>query len=417
MKLKLLLITESIPFPPRNGRELPTAKIFEELMIQHDVDVVVVGQDEEDFRARKEELPTGIQNVWYLPYRKLNIVKRMINELLLIKPAYFFRQLDAQQVASLFTGKHYDFAWVNPPGNLQLIELCRSLGIKLCDHSILGMNDLKTSLYADKMHQVRGGNFKLAYLIHWIRSFFIAIHEKKYLEEFDLVHVQTLKEKKKTVALMDDHSFAQRVIDSPNGVKEFLYDCEYKGIDKNAILFMTHLSGERKYESKWFITKVWPKILAKTDAELWLVGMPLTGPLSYVDNDERIKALGFVPDLLDTFNSVRLSVVPIFHGTGLINRIQDALAAGVPCVASQLAASTFPDAIDGEHLLVAEKAEEYADAVIRLYEDRGLRLSLSANGKQYAKEQPTWAETAARLSRQMQRIVQRDKPKAVVTNQ
>ena len=138
------------------------------------------------------------------------------------------------------------------------------------------------------------------------------------------------------------------------------------------------------------------------------MGTPPGESINYLEEDPRIKVLGYVPDLKSTFNSVCLSVVPIFHGTGLINRIQDSLAAGVPCVASELSASTFPDAEHGKHFLVAKSAEDYANRVIQLFNDRGLKLTLSANGRQYAKEQPTWEETANRLNKHMENILHKN---------
>lgn len=404
--MRILLVTESIPFPPRNGRELPTAKIFEHFLATHTVDIVVVGKDKADFETRLPFVPESVNEMHFLPYQQLGAVRRILNELLLIKPAYFYRQLESDKVKALFLGKTYDFAWINPPGNKALLERCANLNIPIAKHSVLGMNDLKSALYADKIHQVKGGNFKWAYLMHWLRSFFIARMEKKYLQDFDLIHVQTAKEKRKTVKLIGKPEFVDRIIDSPNGVKEFLFNARYAGIDSKAILFMTHLNGERKYESKWFITKVWPKIRVQTDAELWLVGAPKQTTIPYVDEDNRIKPLGYVPDLTKTFEAVRLSVVPIFHGTGLINRIQDTLVAGVPTVASKLAASTFPDARHEDHLLIAERADDFAKAVIRLYHSRNLRMGLSINGRLYAKQQPGWAETAARLLGAMEKIAQ-----------
>ena len=404
--MRILLVTESIPFPPRNGRELPTAKIFEHFLAAHTVDIVVVGKDKADFETRLPFVPESVNAVHFLPYQQLGAVKRILNELFLIKPAYFYRQLDSEKVKALFLGKTYDFAWINPPGNKALLELGKRLNLPITKYSVLGMNDLKSSLYADKIHQVRGGNFKWAYLMHWLRSFFIARMEKKYLQDFDLIHVQTAKEKQKTVDLVGKPEFADRIVDSPNGVKQFLFNSRYEGIDGNAILFMTHLSGARKYESRWFITKVWPKIRAETDAELWLVGAPKKIAIPYIDKDDRIKTLGYVPDLGKTFEAVRLSVVPIFHGTGLINRIQDTLVAGVPTVASKLAASTFPDTKHEDHLLIAEGAEDFAKTVIRLYHSRNLRMGLSINGRLYAKQQPGWAETANRLLGEMEKILQ-----------
>lgn len=404
--MKILLATESIPFPPRNGRELPTARIFEQLAQYHQVDIVVISQNRKDYDERHFQVPSHIGETFFLEYQKLSPKKRAVNELSGKKPAFFFRQLDPVAVKTLFDNRQYDFIWVSPPGNMALMEVCQELGIHLAKHSILGLNDLKSSLYADEIHEIiYGGNYKKDYLTHWLRSHLIARVEKKYLKAFDLIHVQTPKEKQKTLELLDDPTFADRIIDSPNGVKQQLFNCTYQGIHNNAILFMTHLDGDRKNESQWFVKKVWPKIKKATDAELWLVGTPPSGKVSWIDKDQRIKVLGYVPDLLATFEAVRLSVVPIFHGTGLINRIQDALAAGIPLVATNHSASTFPQLSHLEHLLMAMTPSDFADQVIHLYENSALRMRLSQNGREFIKTQPTWIQTADTLRLKMEAIL------------
>ena len=93
------------------------------------------------------------------------------------------------------------------------------------------------------------------------------------------------------------------VIVLPNGVNEEIKECQYEGRDSNILLFMTHLQGARKFEHRWFMSKVWPIIREKTDMVLWIVGSAPETKFGWMD-DERIKVLGFVESLKSLMNSV-----------------------------------------------------------------------------------------------------------------
>ena len=170
---------------------------------------------------------------------------------------------------------------------------------------------------------------------------------------------------------------------------------------------MTHLDGGRSGESEWFITKVWPRITERLPgAMLLIVGRPPKHIPAFIENNRNIIINGFADDLVQLFNSVRLVVVPTFHGTGLINRIADALAAGLPVVSTPQAIATFPGLKHGVHVLSAKKAEAFADAVVRLYNDEALRRTLSQQGRIYAQQFPDWVQSAQLVEQAMLELVQ-----------
>jgi glycosyltransferase involved in cell wall biosynthesis len=70
-------------------------------------------------------------------------------------------------------------------------------------------------------------------------------------------------------------------------------------------------------------------------------------------------------------------------------KVLEALAAGKAVVASPLAAEGI-DAVDGEHLLLAESDDELADAITRLLADPDARSSLGQRAREWALSALDW---------------------------
>jgi glycosyltransferase involved in cell wall biosynthesis len=80
-------------------------------------------------------------------------------------------------------------------------------------------------------------------------------------------------------------------------------------------------------------------------------------------------------------------------GTGIKNKLLEALACGAPCVATSLACQGVDVAAD-EHLLVADSDERFAESVVALLEDSRLRARLGAAGRALAVERHSWGGAA-----------------------
>jgi len=108
--------------------------------------------------------------------------------------------------------------------------------------------------------------------------------------------------------------------------------------------------------------RVWKRL---PDAKLRLVGAGLEQPPS---DDPRVEALGFVDELADAYAGVSVAVVPLLQGGGTPLKFVEALAYGLPVVATPRAAAGLA-VRDGEHCLLAEGAEPYAEALTRVLRD------------------------------------------------
>jgi polysaccharide biosynthesis protein PslH len=116
----------------------------------------------------------------------------------------------------------------------------------------------------------------------------------------------------------------------------------------------------------YLIREIWPALRAREpEASLTIAGNGYHGPLADEARGAGARWLGFVADLGAWFGGIDLLLVPLRFGGGVRIRILEALAAGVPVVATPIAAAGLA-VEDGRHLAIAEGADAIAARAARL---------------------------------------------------
>ncbi len=93
-------------------------------------------------------------------------------------------------------------------------------------------------------------------------------------------------------------------------------------------------------------------------------GAETLGPIE----DPRVEVLGFVEDLSAAYARARCAVVPLLQGGGTPLKLIEALAHGLPVLATPRATAGL-EVQDGEHCLIADGAEAFADALVGVLRD------------------------------------------------
>ncbi len=131
----------------------------------------------------------------------------------------------------------------------------------------------------------------------------------------------------------------------------------------------------------WFCREIWPLVSPRLpDAKFHIVGDAAPPDVKRLAGG-RVIVHGHVKDLSALLGGARLSVAPIRYGAGMKGKITNALAHGLPSVATPVAAEGM-GLSHGRDILVAASPSEFADAVVRLYQDESLWNSVSAAGIQ-----------------------------------
>jgi glycosyltransferase involved in cell wall biosynthesis len=98
-------------------------------------------------------------------------------------------------------------------------------------------------------------------------------------------------------------------------------------------------------------------------------------------------------------------------GGGTRVKILEALAAGKAVVSTTLGGEGLA-VQPGEHLLVGDDADGFAEQVVRVLDDAPLRRRLGEAGRALVVEHYTWSAAAAELSTQLRRLAPATEPPA-----
>ena len=106
-------------------------------------------------------------------------------------------------------------------------------------------------------------------------------------------------------------------------------------------------------------------------------------PQSVLDlADEHTMVPGWVPELTSLYDEARVAVAPLRYGAGVKGKVAEAMSRGIPTVLTPVAAEGM-GLVDGRHALIAESAHDFALAVVRLHEDRGLWMRLAVSARDH----------------------------------
>jgi glycosyltransferase involved in cell wall biosynthesis len=135
----------------------------------------------------------------------------------------------------------------------------------------------------------------------------------------------------------------------------------------------------------FFIDQVMPLIRKQLpDAKFRVFGSNVPEDIEKMAGDD-IVIEGFIEDVADVYNHCRVFVAPLLTGAGIKGKVIDALAHGTPSVLSVIAAEGTP-LRHGLEVMIAQTPKEWADEVIRLYQDQELWEKISKNARDFAKQ-------------------------------
>lgn len=144
-----------------------------------------------------------------------------------------------------------------------------------------------------------------------------------------------------------------------------------------------------------FAAGVWPRIKSiQPSARYYIVGSQPPPPVVELARDPSIVVTGKVEDVRPFLRRAGVAVIPLRMGGGILNKVLEAMALGVPVVARSIATHGLK-AKAGEDLFVCDDDTSFAQAVERLLTDPQLRLKMSQNARRYVEQHHQWAALVA----------------------
>ncbi len=144
---------------------------------------------------------------------------------------------------------------------------------------------------------------------------------------------------------------------------------------------------------RFLLEEVMPRVWEQLpEARLRLVGAGAELP---VGADERVEAVGFVARLDDAYAGARCAVVPLLQGGGTPLKFVEALAYGLPVLATPRAAAGLAVS-DGRDCVLADGADAFAGALATLLAQGAPEIG--ARGRELAEERYSIEALAALLA-------------------
>jgi len=194
----------------------------------------------------------------------------------------------------------------------------------------------------------------------------------------------------------------------PNGVDCEKYFFKESSEEEPATVVFT---GNLKYPpnrhaAEFFLAKIFPLVQRQVQqAKFVAVGNGAEKALERYRGMPGFEAVGFVPELRPYLAKATVAVAPLTVGSGVSNKLGEGFAVGTPVVATPVACGDLP-VKDGEHLLIAREAPQFADRVIALLADGRLRRTIAARARRFVQEQYDWGIVSRKMEDVMRDAVE-----------
>lgn len=139
-----------------------------------------------------------------------------------------------------------------------------------------------------------------------------------------------------------------------------------------------HYHSPMDTAARWMLEEVFPKVLkVKSGVHFYIVGSNSELGFGHM-NGPNVTVTGRLDSVLPYLCNTDVALVPLKFESGTRFKILEAGACKIPLVSTTLGAEGIP-VVDGEHILIADTAEDFANAIIRLLDDKKLSSLLAQN--------------------------------------
>jgi glycosyltransferase involved in cell wall biosynthesis len=396
MQPKILFVTSHWPLDHAYGAQQRSLNIAKLLGRLGDVSLVVVPPEPENAeiaRRTAREFPVRLV-ARPLPLAKGNLFHRLrqrfgheFDPAHLATVPYAVSESDRRALLDLM--QQHDVTWVHS------VFVANLFRIRRWPSSVLDVDDIPSRLYVSSAQVARNPVRRLVDLrMSWIWR----RREHLFTERFDAV----------TVCSKDDQRYLggdARIHVVPNGFNPpavirrgaseslrigFIGTCNW----------LPNTQGV-----KWFIRYVWPLIRREIPrAQLRLVGLSSDGELAKLASG--IAGLGFLGDPSDEIASWSAMIVPIQFGAGTRIKIAEGFARRCPVVSTSLGAFGY-DVRNGEELLLADRAGDFASACVKLLRNPEMGEALAERAHSRFLQQWTWDSFASSVGAAIQECLTR----------
>jgi sugar transferase (PEP-CTERM/EpsH1 system associated) len=402
--MKILYLAHRIPYPPNKGDKIRSFNEIKYLAENHTIDLICLADDPEDLQ-HQEALQKYCRKVFVHPVNTGWSKVRGIIDFCLgktISAAYFYRHPVQKTFNHWLETEDYDaiICFSSPMAEYifksKLLKTAGKGGVSKRPKLIMDFCDVDS----DKWLQYAQKEAFPLKQVYQAENFRLQAYETQVYKTFDASTVASQKEKGLFLQVCPA---AENMVVLPNGV-----DTEYFSpqstqpaeqlTDESALVF----TGAMDYHANvdgvcWFCEHIFPAVRKQYEnARFYIVGRNPAPAVEKLGTLPGVHVIGNVADIRPWYQKAAVFVVPMRLGRGVQNKVLEAMAMGRPVVSTSKANDGI-GALDGEHLIIADSADNFARAVTGLLQDHNRQKILGVNARNFVLAENTWEEHMARL--------------------
>lgn len=174
----------------------------------------------------------------------------------------------------------------------------------------------------------------------------------------------------------------------PNGISEDYFEdllCD----KKYDLCFTGNMSYPPNVEGAIYLVKQIIPLLKKPEEVKTLISGKSPALRVKRLQNKNVSISGWVDDMRFSYAESKIFVAPMIIGSGLQNKLLEAMAQGIPCITTSLANEAL-GAKDKEEILIANTPEEFAEHINQLLESPERRKVIGEKGQNYVKSNFSW---------------------------
>lgn len=398
--MRILYVCHRFPYPPRRGGTIRPFNMIRHLAQRHEVVVCSLTRSPEQTRDAAGIAPFCAEfHIGEVDDRVQTL--RMLATLptpLTASASYFHSTRLARRIRRVLAEQKIDLIFVHCSSVAHYVE--HVAGIP----KILDFGDMDSQKWLEYTQHRR---FPLS-VGYWWEGTRLLAEEKRLARRFDFCTATTRAEHETLLG----YGTGTPSDWFPNGVDNgFFAPTEEVGYEPDTLVFVGRMDYYPNQQCMFdFCADVLPLLKARRPSvKLQIVGAEPSDAVRRLGRIDGVTVTGSVLDIRPFVTRAALTVAPLRIARGTQNKILEAMAMGVPVVASRIAAAGV-DAVPGQHLVAADTPAEQCEAILRLLEDPTERQRLSLAGRKRVLANHAWPNSMQRLDTIIDRCIENFAP-------
>ncbi|MBR4391558.1 MAG: glycosyltransferase [Bacteroidales bacterium] len=386
--MKLFILLPRIPYPLEKGDKLRAYHQIKQLSKHNEIVLCALNDDP---KVNEQEAFQALQpycaSINFLPLRKTRILFGLVRAFfkgLPLQCGYFYNRKNAKKVDSLIEKHQPDMLFGQL---LRVAEYIRYKTIpKTIDYQDVFSYGMKRR--ADIASFVTRPIFNMEY--RRLRRYEAAI-----FDDFDVRTIISEPDRQ-----LFPHPDKDQILIIPNGVDHDFFKPQERE-KKYDLVFTGNMSyapnvNAVEYLAEEILPHVWKQL---PEVKMYIAGASPDPRVKKAACD-RIIVSGWLDDIRDAYAQSKVFIAPMRIGTGLQNKLLEAMSMRLPAITSPLANASL-GAIPNQEILIGNNAEEMAQNIITLLTDTAKAEQIAQAGYDFTNRVYDWGKATAIMEKAM----------------